>query len=167
MLQEMVRGDLLKNEVLIGLGRGMALHIFPDGRTKSEGLSELPIEAFFMLPLIAKLAPNEFLGTGEFFEIAKLEDTLGNMVGTAERVYRRVGPILASKGIPAGRVAGVLLEKSPIRTMKNTGEISQDTYNGYKLGLTRLITEYYPGSGNVAKKKKRVSGKVGPDGLSF
>jgi hypothetical protein len=167
MLQEIVRGDLLKNEVLIGLGNGMVLHFFPNGKTESKGLTELPIEAFFMLPLVAKLAPQEFLGTGEFSEIARLEDTLGSMVGTVEEVYRKVGPFLASKGIPAGRVARVLLEKSPIKIMKDTGEISQDTYNGYKLGLTRLITEYYPGSGNVAKKKKKVLGKVGPDGLSF
>lgn len=167
MLQEIRNGSLLKNEVFIGLGKGGTLHIFPDGRTKSEGLTELPIEAFFMLPLVAKLAPKEFLETGEFSEIVKLEDTLGNIVGTVEEVYQRVGPFLASKGITAGRVAGVLLEKSPIKIMKDTGQISQDTYNGYKLSLTGLITEYYPGSGNIAKKKKKTSGKVGPDGLSF
>lgn len=174
MLQEL-GGILLKGEIYIGLGRGQSLHIFPDGTTKTEGHIELPAEAYFMLPLVTRLVPQEFLGTGDFPKIVELEETLGSITGRVEDVYKKVGPILASKGIPAARVAKVLLDKSPIKTMRDTNEISKDVYNGYKLKLVNIITEYYPGSTKSVRERQRMPKKVpvntgkhkGRDGVSF
>lgn len=136
----------------IGLGNNRALHILPDGSVLTEGLNELPAEAYFMLPLVVKLDPENFSGPGGFDKILQLEESLGSFTGRPEDVYERIGPILASKGITAERVAKVLLEMSPIQKMRNTNDISKDKYNNCKRRLIGFITDYYPGSSNVRKQ---------------
>jgi hypothetical protein len=169
--------SLGKGEIYIGLGGSRALHILPNGKVRSEGLSgELPPEAYFMLPLVTKVVPQEFLGPGDFTKIQELEERLGNFTGRPEDIYERVGPFLASKGVTTGRVAKVLLEMSPIKIMKDTGQISKDAYNGYELSLVYKITEYYPGSARSKKEREKIiktardTGKrkhKGSDGISF
>jgi hypothetical protein len=152
-------GFFKKGETLIGLGNGRVLHILSDGTVRTEGLKELPAEAYLMFPLVTKLMPREFEGPGDFTSILELEEKLGSITGRAEDIYEKVGPFLAGEGIPAIRVAKVLLEMSPIKTMKDTGQITEDTYNGYTKGLRNIIVRYYPGSTKSEKEnKKRLGG---------
>lgn len=163
MLRELPSaGFLKKGETIIGLGNGRALHIFPDGTTRTEGFKDLPAEAYFMLPLVTKLVPQEFLGPGQFTDILALEATLGSITGRVEDVYGKVGPLLVREGIPAVRVAKVLLEMSPIKTMKDTGQITEDAYNGYVQGLRNIIVRYYPGSTKSERENEKRRG-----GISF
>lgn len=167
--------NLGKGEVAIGLGNGVTLHIFPDKHVETIGRSELPADAYLMLPLVVKVVPAEFTGTGDFDSILQLGNTLGEYFGSAEEIYDRVGPFLASKGIAAKRVAKALLDMSPIRIMRQSGDLSNDAYDGYKIRLENEIKRYYPGlkrkvveARNPLRKVKTDLGKRrGKDGISF
>ena len=168
------REVLQKGEAVFGLGKGRMLHIYPDGRTETEGFKNLPGEAYFFMPLVTEIVPEEFLGAGQFTDILALEGWLGEITGRAEDVYKKTGPYLASQGIPAERVAKVVLEMSPIRVMKDTGQITCDAYGGYEKALQNKITKYYPGSTISERERQKPhrnavdSGKRrGKDGISF
>lgn len=165
---------LRKGEGVIGLGSGKFLHIHPDGKTTSEGIKSFPPEAYFMLPLVTEVVPQEFQGPGDFDQIRQLEDTLGSFTGSVEDIYKKVGPFLAARGIPASEVAEVLMEMSPIHDMKDK-DISKNTYKGYELRLTNIIKRYYPGSTiserrrqNPSSRKSSIQGGHGNgDGVDF
>lgn len=165
---------LQKGEAIFGLGRGKMLHIYPDGRTETEGFKSLPGEAYFFMPLVTEIVPEEFLGAGQFTDILALENWLGEITGRAEDVYKKTGPYLAAQGISAERVASVVLEMSPIRVMRDTNEISLDAYHGYEMALRTKIANYYPGSTKSRRERQKPHSVVvdsgrhrGSDGISF
>ncbi len=166
---------LQKGEALIGLGEGRFIHIHPDGKTTTEGLKGLPPEAYFMLPLVARLVPQEFEGPGDFGKIQELEDTVGGIFGNIEEVYQALGPFLAGQGVSAEKVASKLLELSPVHTMRDTGQISNDSYTMFEERLETEIKRYYPGSTTSERKRHGFSSNRsvpkgphrGKDGIDF
>lgn len=165
---------LKKNEVVIGLGGGRELHIDPAGKVESVGIKYLPPEAFLFLPLVVRIAPSEFMGPGDFTQIQEMEDKLGESFGSPEDVYEAVGPFLVSKGIPARRVAKALIDISPIKTMNDTAQISDDVYYSFVDKLEDEVKKYYPGLRNsmnrrfnFARRKLDTGTHKGPDGISF
>ena len=149
------RIKLGKGDLIMGLGKGRALYISSEGDVSEVGGKTLPDFAYLMYPLVARVIPEEFEGPGNFPDIVELEKRLGEIFGSAERVYEKVGPALAAKGVPAVRLAKTFLEMSPVRIWERTGNISQDTYKEYTRSLTRIITKYYPGSTLINKKLAR------------
>lgn len=169
------RINLEKGDLVMGLGGGRALFISSEGDVSEEGRKELPDFAYLMYPLVARVIPEEFEGPGGFSDIVELEKRLGEIFGSAEQVYEKVGPALAGKGVTATRLAKTFMEMSPVRKSERTGDTSQDTYLEYTRALARIITKYYPGSTLINKKLSRPNRPVvldtgkhkGKDGISF
>lgn len=163
--------SLAKGELLMGLGRGRALHITPDGHVKELSSRNLPDYAIFLYPLVAKVTPEEFLATGEFADILELEQKLGDYVGSAEEFFQAVGPLLVRDGIAAARVAKALIEISPLKSVN----LSNDARVLIEGDLRRKIIEYYPGSARSQREKKKPRKKIildtgkhcGKDEISF
>ncbi len=151
--------SLDKGELLMGLGKGRALHITPDGHVHELSSRDLPDYAIFLYPLVAKVTPEEFLATGEFDDILELERKLGDYVGSAEEVYEAIGPLLVHDGIPAARVAKALIEISPLKS----ANLSKDARVLIEGDLRRKIIEYYPGSVRSVRERRNPHRKIKPE----
>lgn len=167
---------LKKGEMYVGLGKGRALHITPDGKVESIGLGRtLPDFAYLMFPLVMRVVPSEFESMGGFADIVAMEEILGSRPDGPEVIYKKTGPRLAAAAVPARRLASVFMELSPIKIMLDTNQMSKDAYKSRRLKLEGIIKEYYPGSKKSVEERENPLRKIKPstgkyksrDGISF
>ncbi|MFC1626027.1 hypothetical protein ACFL1Q_03230 [Patescibacteria group bacterium] len=147
--------NLDRGDLLVGLGDGKGLYISSSGEVKKYGRRELPDFAYLMFPLVARVVPKDFEGPGDFTKIMELEDKFGEYYGSAEEVYRKVGPALVQAGIPAERLAKTFMDMSPVRIAFGGKDIGEDAYNGYKIVLAHIISQYYPGPAAAKRRRER------------